>query len=282
MGVVIFTLLCKHQPFKSAAANDPWFKCIAAGKPKKFWNAHSNDKFTKECKSIIERMIAYQPKQRAEIPELLEHPWVQEGEEGPYNEEDLFKIMKNLHKTAVKKKMTDPKRLQRIEDSQVKNEEKRKHRDVDPEAVGFKEQISDLEIPKAPAAIPFMGCWHIQEPAKTMVDLRDMLEIEKHAQVQWFPEEYKIRATISFASDDGDFKCTVEFRIFQHPEKEGAYICHCSNEIGDVLAGENFLAFEEIWTLASKNFTDAYVPEYDASLFTYQEGVFEEEVAAAS
>jgi len=190
--------------------------------------------------------------------------------------------MKNLHKTAVVKKMNDPKRLQRIEDSQVKNQRGGNvHRDHG--CKNWREEISDLDIPKAPAVIPFMGCWLIQEkPAKTMADLRNMLEVQKKAEVQWFPEEYKLRGTLSFVSDDNNFKCIVEFRIFQHPQKEESYICHCTTEFGTAVAEENMQAFEDVWTLASKNFTEAYVPDYDDSLFVYQEKAFEEEVAAAS
>jgi serine/threonine protein kinase len=270
MGVVVFTLLCGHQPFKTAAASDPWYKCIAAGKPKKFWNAHSNDKMSKDCMNIIERMIAYQPKERAEIPALYEHAWVQESHtEPPYQENELYQVMRKLHKVATNKKMNDPKRLKRIQNSQV-----------DGASRAIPEGAQEIPVPAAPKVIPMHGCFLINEgeqPIKVILEIHDMIEQKKMGKVDWIPDKYQIDATVTLGAEDQDFVLGVKCRIFQHPELEGRYICDIQKDVTKGEMEENLDAWDDIWKLASTHFEEAYQPTYSDDLFKYDPGMFAEE-----
>jgi len=263
MGVVVFTLLCGHQPFKSAAASDPWYKCIAAGKPKKFWNAHANDKLSKPCQNIIERMIAYQPKERAEIPDLYDHEWLTKTQEPVYTDEELFQVMRKLHKQAVQKKMKDPKRLARIQESQVNGPGPSR---------ALEDENKDLTVPDAPRVIPANGCFVIKEdaaPISVIMGIRNMITEKKFGNCDWSPKEFKIEAKITMASDEQDANIGVKCRIFKHPTLENRFICDLQKDILGAELEENLHAWDDIWTLASRNFEEVFQPEYDEELFNY-------------
>jgi len=73
-----------HPPFNMANMEDPHYKLIATNKSSQFWAAHANRKeenfFNEEFKDLVTAMLSFHPHQRLSIPDIVAHPWIQQGE----------------------------------------------------------------------------------------------------------------------------------------------------------------------------------------------------------
>ncbi|KAJ3261152.1 hypothetical protein HK103_006461 [Boothiomyces macroporosus] len=76
LGVILFALLCGHLPFDDDNMKE-LYKKIASGSYKIPDYIHS------KARHLIDRLITVDPKQRATLPEVLQHPWVNEGYSSP-------------------------------------------------------------------------------------------------------------------------------------------------------------------------------------------------------
>lgn len=274
-GVVVFTLLCGHQPFKTAAATDPWYKCIAAKKYYKFWKAHKNDKLTKKCENVIEHMLAYQPKERFEIPDLQQHEWC--TTEPVYTDDELYGVMKDLHRTAVTKKMQDPKRLDRIEHSQVKQENSR--------GESFLKENAHVPVPVANQPLPLMNCYTLKDGTKpiefinTVIDTAD----ELGGPHEWDPNTYTVSLEVTAASDDEDNIVRCKFKVVERVGKHVVIVHRENNDRLDLSSQLEIL--DQIWYCASTKLDGPYFEQnYDENVYDYSnidDSFFEEiEVAA--
>jgi len=210
-GVVLFTLLTGHQPFKRAAANDPWYKCIAAKKFYKFWKSHSNDKLSDNVKNILEQMLAYQPRERWTIEQLQNHAWCKETS---YNEQELVKVMKKLHSTAVKNKRNDPKRNARIQQSQ-----NRAMSDMGESEQWIKDQ-GDISPPMVNFPLPAFNTYYLKEPEAPLKLIYNMklAAADIPAQFNWSPCQFKAEVTMSAMQSENqneqyELKLTITARI---------------------------------------------------------------------
>jgi len=194
-GVVLFTLLTGHQPFKRAAANDPWYKCIAAKKYYKFWKSHAKDKLSDEVKDILEKMMSYQPKERWSIEQLKKHPWCHMES---YNEKELVRVMRELHAQSVKNKKKDANRQERhqqsqnraIDDMGEKGDWIAKHEGLVPPMVNF--------------PLPAFDTYHLKDP-EAPLDLIYALKCaapELLGIFKFIPEEFKATMVITTSKND--------------------------------------------------------------------------------
>jgi len=80
-AILLFILVSAHPPFKAANLYDPLYKQIANKNYTVFWNYHSQHKpmgfYSEEFKSLFNKMVAYDPKERLSSTEILAHPWLQ-------------------------------------------------------------------------------------------------------------------------------------------------------------------------------------------------------------
>lgn len=79
LGVILFALLCGHLPFDDDNMKE-LYKKIASG------TYTCPDYLMPNARHLIGRLITVDPKKRATLDEVLEHPWVNEGyDRKPYN-----------------------------------------------------------------------------------------------------------------------------------------------------------------------------------------------------
>jgi serine/threonine protein kinase len=116
MGVVLFILITGYPPFEQAHVSDRWFKPLATGNFAKFWKYHhgcaiSNDK---HCKDLLQRMFAYDPKQRITIAQIKKHPWFC----GKYLEgKDLIRALRHRHRAMEMKRKNDSRKIKDLNQS---------------------------------------------------------------------------------------------------------------------------------------------------------------------
>jgi len=190
-GVVLFTLLTGHQPFKRAAANDPWYKCIAAKKYYKFWKSHAKDQLSDAVKDILEKMMSYQPRERWSIEKLKQHKWTTDAS---YNEVELVQVMRKLHAKAVENKRNDPSRQERVQQSQVRN------RAIgEGEMEAWTARFPDAKPPVVNFSLPAFDTYHLKEPESP---LNLIYHIQNAAAdidgvFTWNPQQFKATVVIT-------------------------------------------------------------------------------------
>lgn len=138
-GVVLFILLTGYPPFNHAKKEDQWYAPLCE-KPKpntkKFWKQHKGCGVPKDCQSLLESMLAYDPRRRCTLQEIEEHPWYN-GD--VHTKENLKAVLKKKHKQAREKRKRDPRKQEDFRNS-VKQTKKR--------------SIGDEEVKKLWGAVP--------------------------------------------------------------------------------------------------------------------------------
>jgi len=258
-GVVVFTLLTGHQPFKTAAASDPWYKCIAAKKTHKFWRSHPDDKLSAPCMNIIEQMIAYQPKERWEIEQLKQHQWVSpSATDPPLSPEKLYNEMIHLHKRAVRKKMQDPKRQERIANSQTKPS-----RAGDDPVEKFKEENKDVVVPVAPAMLPMLNMFVLQDDLEPLGAVHRLKEIAKESRAgfKFDPKTFTVDVAYTVATEDSDVHQGYKFQFWQIESAEDVptYVVYSTKDLPELSVEQNMQAMQTAWREMSTIFKDVYI-----------------------
>ena len=81
VGVLLFTMLAQHPPFRQAAAKDPFYKLFCQ-QNELFWNKMATNKpvglFSPAFKALINSLLAYNPASRPNISGVKAHPWYNE------------------------------------------------------------------------------------------------------------------------------------------------------------------------------------------------------------
>lgn len=82
IGVILFTIISQHPPFKNATANDKHYRLLV-NKPDLYWKyqcrikQEGEDFYSEEVKDLITKLLKFKPENRVTMEEALEHPWLQ-------------------------------------------------------------------------------------------------------------------------------------------------------------------------------------------------------------
>ena len=97
LGALLFNLIAPSFGFLQAKKDDPYYSLIIEDKEKEYWNKIlpliNNIELSENFKNLYTKMIAYEPKNRPTIEEILAHPW--------------FDEIKNLSKEEEKKEIAE-------------------------------------------------------------------------------------------------------------------------------------------------------------------------------
>ncbi|ETO33357.1 hypothetical protein RFI_03749 [Reticulomyxa filosa] len=100
----------------SAGVSDRWFRPLAKGDFRKFWELHAGCQITndQDAKDLLQRMLAYNPKNRITIADIKRHKWFN----GKYLEgKDLVKVLRNRYRQMEQKRRKDTKKMKDIQES---------------------------------------------------------------------------------------------------------------------------------------------------------------------
>jgi serine/threonine protein kinase len=115
-GVVLFILLTGYPPFEQAHKSDRWFRPLAKGDYRKFWELHSGCQISGDegVKDLLQRMLTYNPKHRITLAEVKQHKWFNEKFlEG----KELVKALRNRYRQMEQKRKKDAKKLTDLQNS---------------------------------------------------------------------------------------------------------------------------------------------------------------------
>lgn len=78
-GIILFVMMTQRPPFSQASHDDPHYRLLIGKRGDLFWSAHEEaegeDIYSKEFKSLFEGMLAFNPKERLTMDQVLAHPW---------------------------------------------------------------------------------------------------------------------------------------------------------------------------------------------------------------
>jgi serine/threonine protein kinase len=78
-GIILFVMVTQRPPFSQASPDDPHYRLLIGKRADLFWNAHAEaegeDIYSAEFKQLFEGMLAFNPKERWTIAQVLASPW---------------------------------------------------------------------------------------------------------------------------------------------------------------------------------------------------------------
>jgi len=151
LGVCLFVMLLARQPFRTASADDQWYKCIATQNYKQYWKSHDSSSksqhgfvLSQNAKDMLHQLLCYQPRSRITIANALKHAWMTQD---LYTDAQIPDQMREAHKLSYEKKKKDPERQARLAHEgpgEVRSEESK--------YVG-------MTVPKLETLMPFWNCY---------------------------------------------------------------------------------------------------------------------------
>ena len=76
LGVLLFVIKLAKFPFNTSGYSDKKYRLIMYKNYDEYWNGFKNDKLSDEFKDLMNHLICYDPSERFDIKEILEHPWI--------------------------------------------------------------------------------------------------------------------------------------------------------------------------------------------------------------
>jgi len=159
LGVCLFVMLLARQPFRTASADDQWYKCIATQNYKQYWKSHDSSSksqhgfvLSQNAKDMLHQLLCYQPRSRITIANALKHAWMTQD---LYTDAQIPDQMREAHKLSYEKKKKDPERQARLDqegDHVVRSEESK--------YVG-------MTVPKLDTLMPFWNCYQKADKTKS-------------------------------------------------------------------------------------------------------------------
>ncbi len=94
LGVILFNLVTKKLGFIRAYKNDPYYIYIMRKNYKTYWEKISKEigEISDELKDLFLKMVSFNPEERPNIDEILNHSWMKETED---LNKDEYKIVEN-------------------------------------------------------------------------------------------------------------------------------------------------------------------------------------------
>lgn len=163
LGVCLFVMLCARQPFKTASSKDPWYKRLAAKNYKAYWKSHKSSDLSEPCREFIQELLCYQPRERIKIPDARNHPWMKQE---TFAKSELREQMRIAHEAACTKKMKDPERQKRLNNSEPGAAGKAKR-----SGEGEKPLFVNLAVEEINLLPRFWACWEILAEGQGPEDL---------------------------------------------------------------------------------------------------------------
>jgi len=76
LGVLLFVITIGRFPFNSSKYSDKKYRLIMFKKYEQYWSNYEKYNLSNEFKDLMNHLICYQPNERFNIDEILEHPWI--------------------------------------------------------------------------------------------------------------------------------------------------------------------------------------------------------------
>lgn len=89
LGVLLFVIKVGKFPFSVSGYCDKRYRLIMHKKFDEYWNGFKNDKLSDEFKDLMNHLVCYDPSERFDIKEILEHPWIKKNVYDLENNKDI-------------------------------------------------------------------------------------------------------------------------------------------------------------------------------------------------
>jgi serine/threonine protein kinase len=120
-GVVLFILLTGFPPFEHAVTSDKWYLPFKEKNPDKFWKQHDGCGVKSDAKELINKMLAYYPRCRIEIDDILTSDFCR-GE--THTPQELYDVLRKKHRETSKRRREDRKYVEQMQHFVCKRNER--------------------------------------------------------------------------------------------------------------------------------------------------------------
>lgn len=114
-GVVLFILLTGYPPFEQAVKTDKWYQPLCQSNNQSlFWEQHKGCGVSPLCQKLISKMLAYKPKDRCDVEEIMKDDWYLKD---IHDDANLAKVLHKKHKESVARRKKDKKKMSEMQNS---------------------------------------------------------------------------------------------------------------------------------------------------------------------
>lgn len=147
-------MIAEHPPFTTAQPADPFYRCLAAKKHDKFWEAQGQNKaggadfFSPEFRDLFESMVALDPADRPSLDDVLKHAWMQGPVASPEEVQELFssKLRAYDQQKAASREQRDLDKLKKL-NKRKGQQASRSGAEVSDDVAITEEEAAALQVP---------------------------------------------------------------------------------------------------------------------------------------
>ena len=146
LGVILFDIVTGLVSFKEAKYNDPLYKFIKGNNYNQFWNKLAQVKnVSEEFKKLFVKMVAFSPKDRPSIDEILNGEWLKEIKELEGDEKKLNELELEMYQDFLERESIIMKSIQKRMETEGNNNNEGNNRSLGEDET---EYFTDDLIPK--------------------------------------------------------------------------------------------------------------------------------------
>ena len=146
LGVILFDIVTGLVSFKEAKYNDPLYKFIKGNNYNQFWSKLTQVKnVSEEFKKLFVKMVAFLPKDRPSIDEILNGDWLKEIKELEKDEKKLNELELEMYEDFLERESIIIKSIQRRMETEGNNNNEGNNRSLGEDET---EYFTDDLIPK--------------------------------------------------------------------------------------------------------------------------------------
>eukprot|EP00826_Nyctotherus_ovalis_P026272 TRINITY_DN2054_c0_g1_i7.p1 TRINITY_DN2054_c0_g1~~TRINITY_DN2054_c0_g1_i7.p1 ORF type:complete len:273 (+),score=70.80 TRINITY_DN2054_c0_g1_i7:76-894(+) len=207
VGVLLFTMVAQHPPFKKAVNQDPFYKLFCYNN-EKFWEGMAMNKppetFSSELKAMINSLLAFNPMMRPSIAEIKSHLWYN----GPDMTEEELRAEFRLRREKIEDQWKI-KAAKALKQKMARNEEVRQRAavgELNPSIIPVTRRLASTKE-KTKRLVP--AC-------KTSVYKQTVLyTIEEPDSVLEKLKEYFAEQECEVVEDEGKYKLQAKFAAYE-------------------------------------------------------------------
>ena len=146
LGVILFDIATGHSSFKEAKYNDPLYKFIKDKNYNQFWSKLTQVKnVSEEFKKLFVKMVAFLPKDRPSIDEILNGDWLKEIKELERDEKKLNELELEMYADFLERERIIMNSIQKRMETEGNNNNEGNNRSLGEDETEF---FTDDLIPK--------------------------------------------------------------------------------------------------------------------------------------
>ena len=205
LGVILFDIVTGLVSFKEAKNNDPLYKFIKEEKYNQFWTKLAQVKnVSEDFKKLFVKMVAFLPKDRPSIDEILNSDWLKEIKELEKDEKKLNELELEMYQDFLERESIIIKSIQKRMETEGNNNKEGNNRSLgEDETEYFTEDLIPKKLKPGKNMDNYIEIKGSLNPVKFMNALANKL-VNKNENYQIEKSDKKLRFKINVEQEDDE------------------------------------------------------------------------------